>query len=179
MAALAVYIFEVHTSQRMPFAAPKRPDMVLGPRHEEGARGAGCAVLFCVCKIALRYFLTLQEQRLALAALAALAAEEQLEREPTASPRPSRRPRAEPRYELPPGRKAAAARAASRTSLRLRHLPKPRDAHCCLQEARIASEVRGEIVHMPYTSWSKTSYGDVRSEKHFSVFSVLLWLSGV
>eukprot|EP00439_Symbiodinium_sp_Y106_P083050 s472_g22.t2 len=80
---------EVHTSQRMPFAAPKRPDMV--------------------------YFLTLQEQRLALAALAALAAEEQLEREPTASPRPSRRPRAEPRYEL--------------------------DAHCCLQEARIASEV--------------------------------------
>ncbi|CAE7314623.1 unnamed protein product [Symbiodinium sp. CCMP2456] len=36
---------EVHTSHRMPFAAPKRPDMV--------------------------YFLTLQEQRLALAALAA------------------------------------------------------------------------------------------------------------
>ncbi|CAE7589453.1 unnamed protein product [Symbiodinium sp. CCMP2592] len=83
---------EVHTSQRMPFAAPKRPDMV--------------------------YFLTLQEQRLALAAL---AAEEQPPgprepREPSpASPRPSRRPRAEPRYEL--------------------------DAHCCLQEARIASEV--------------------------------------
>lgn len=94
---------EVHTSQRMPFAAPKRPDMV--------------------------YFLTLQEQRLALAALA--ASEEQLEREPTASPRPSRRPRGEPRYEL--------------------------DAHCCLQEARVASEVAWQFQNGGSTpSWTQT-----------------------